>query len=43
MSKAALDQLTRCASIDLAKDGIRVNAVNPGKSMYLIYLALDAI
>lgn len=30
MSKAALDQLTRCASIDLARDGIRVNAVNPG-------------
>lgn len=30
MSKAAVDQLTRCASVDLAKDGIRVNAVNPG-------------
>lgn len=30
MSKAALDQLTRCASIDLAKYGIRVNAINPG-------------
>lgn len=30
MSKAAMDQLTRCASIDLAKFGIRVNAVNPG-------------
>lgn len=30
MSKAALDQLTRCASVDLAKDGIRVNSVNPG-------------
>jgi NAD(P)-dependent dehydrogenase (short-subunit alcohol dehydrogenase family) len=30
MSKAAVDQLTRCASIDLAKFGIRVNAVNPG-------------
>mmetsp|Transcript_38079 Transcript_38079/g.113744 ORF Transcript_38079/g.113744 Transcript_38079/m.113744 type:complete len:267 (-) Transcript_38079:258-1058(-) len=30
MSKAALDQLTRCASVDLAGDGIRVNAVNPG-------------
>jgi len=30
MSKAAVDQLTRCASIDLAQDGIRVNAVNPG-------------
>merc|ERR1712039_753631 len=30
MSKAAVDQMTRCASVDLAKDGIRVNAVNPG-------------
>jgi NAD(P)-dependent dehydrogenase (short-subunit alcohol dehydrogenase family) len=30
MSKAALDQLTRCASVDLANFGIRVNAVNPG-------------
>jgi len=30
MSKAALDQLTRCASVDLAPHGIRVNAVNPG-------------
>ena len=30
MSKAAIDQLTRCASVDLAKFGIRVNAVNPG-------------
>ena len=30
MSKAALDQLTRCASVDLAPDGIRVNGINPG-------------
>lgn len=30
MSKAALDQLTRCASVDLAQFGIRVNSVNPG-------------
>ena len=30
MSKAAVDQMTRCASVDLASDGIRVNAVNPG-------------
>lgn len=30
MSKAAVDQLTKCASVDLAKFGIRVNAVNPG-------------
>lgn len=30
MSKSALDQLTRCASVDLAPYGIRVNSVNPG-------------
>ena len=30
ISKAALDQLTRCAALDLASKGIRVNAVNPG-------------
>lgn len=30
MSKAAVDMMTRCASADLAKFGIRVNGVNPG-------------
>lgn len=30
VSKAALDQLTRCSSLELAPKGIRVNAVNPG-------------
>jgi len=30
VSKAALDQLTRCAALDLAPQGVRVNAVNPG-------------
>lgn len=30
VSKAALDQFTRCAALELASKGIRVNAVNPG-------------
>lgn len=29
VSKAALDQFTRCAAIDLAPKGIRVNSINP--------------
>lgn len=30
VSKAGIDQLTRCAALELAPKGIRVNAVNPG-------------
>jgi NAD(P)-dependent dehydrogenase (short-subunit alcohol dehydrogenase family) len=30
VSKAAVDQLTRCSSLELAPKGVRVNAVNPG-------------
>ncbi len=30
VSKAAVDQLTRCAALELAPDRVRVNAVNPG-------------
>ncbi len=30
VSKAALDQLTRCAALELASKKVRVNAVNPG-------------
>jgi len=29
-SKAAVDQLTRCAALELAPDGVRVNGINPG-------------
>jgi NAD(P)-dependent dehydrogenase (short-subunit alcohol dehydrogenase family) len=30
VSKAAVDQLTRCAALELASRGVRVNGVNPG-------------
>jgi len=30
VSKAGLDQLTRCAALELAAKGVRINAVNPG-------------
>ena len=30
ISKAGLDQFTRCVALELAPKGIRVNAVNPG-------------
>jgi len=30
MSKAALDQFTKCIALELAEHGVRVNSVNPG-------------
>jgi NAD(P)-dependent dehydrogenase (short-subunit alcohol dehydrogenase family) len=30
VSKAAVDQLTRCAALEAAQKGVRINAVNPG-------------
>lgn len=30
VSKAAVDQLTRCAALEVAPKGVRINAVNPG-------------
>lgn len=38
VSKAGLDQLTRCAALDLAPKGIRVNAVNPGVVVTKLHL-----
>ena len=37
VSKAGLDQLTRCAALELAPKGVRVNAVNPGVVMTEIH------
>jgi NAD(P)-dependent dehydrogenase (short-subunit alcohol dehydrogenase family) len=38
VSKAALDQLTRCSALELAPQGIRVNAVNPGVVVTKLHL-----
>lgn len=39
VSKAAVDQMTRCLSLELAPRGIRVNAVNPGVVRTNLHLA----
>jgi NAD(P)-dependent dehydrogenase (short-subunit alcohol dehydrogenase family) len=39
VSKAGLDQLTRCAALELAAHGVRVNAVNPGVVVTEAYVA----
>lgn len=38
VSKAALDQFTRCVALELALKGVRVNAVNPGVIVTGIHL-----
>lgn len=37
MSKAALDQFTKCSALDLAPKGIRVNSINPAHIRTNIY------
>jgi NAD(P)-dependent dehydrogenase (short-subunit alcohol dehydrogenase family) len=39
VSKAAVDQLTRCTALELAPKGIRVNAVNPGVVLSGLHLS----
>lgn len=37
LSKAAVDQFTRCTALELAPKNVRVNSVNPGKNILLLY------
>lgn len=39
VSKAAVDQLTHCAALELAAKGVRVNAVNPGVTITELHRA----
>jgi len=43
VSKAAVDQLTRCMALDLASHGVRVNAVNPGVVVTELHTVTQAI
>ena len=43
VSKAAVDQLTRCAALDLAPQGVRVNAVNPGVVVTELHTVTNAV
>lgn len=43
VSKAALDQLTRCTALDLAPHGVRVNAVNPGVVVTELHTVTKAV
>lgn len=42
MSKAALDQFTKCVALELADKGVRVNSVNPATIRTNIFKASGA-
>jgi NAD(P)-dependent dehydrogenase (short-subunit alcohol dehydrogenase family) len=43
VSKAAVDMFTRCAALDLAPRGVRVNAVNPGVVVTELHTVTQAV
>ena len=43
VSKAAVDQLTRCVALELAPHGVRVNAVNPGVVVTELHTVTNAV
>lgn len=43
VSKAAVDMFTRCAALDFASDGVRVNAVNPGVVVTELHTVAGAV
>jgi len=43
VSKAAVDMITRCAALDLAPDGVRVNAVSPGVVVTELHTVTHAV
>lgn len=43
VSKAGVDMFTRCAALDLAPHGVRVNAVNPGVVVTELHTVTNAI
>lgn len=43
VSKAAVDMITRCAALDLAPHGVRVNAVNPGVVVTELHTVANAV
>ncbi len=43
VSKAAVDMITRCAALDFAPDGVRVNAVSPGVVVTELHTVTHAV